>query len=107
MGEAATHGVSGTPPEKRPASEQIEAYLIDVEQSLLEASLQESQLEEALKARATVGQAVGLLMAQEGLVSEDAFQKLVRIAQDANAKLSDIAQRYVDAWEKTVKPSED
>lgn len=57
------------------------------------------QLEEALKTRTIIGQATGLLMAQESLTSEEAFQKLVQVSQKSNVKLRDIAQRYVEAWE--------
>ncbi len=38
-------------------------------------------------------------MGQEGLTSEEAFQKLVKVSQNSNVKLRDIAQRYVEAWE--------
>ena len=61
--------------------------------------MQLEQLEEGLKTRTMIGQATGLLMAQEGLTSEEAFQKLVKVSQTSNVKLRDIAQRYVDAWE--------
>ncbi len=33
-------------------------------------------------------------MAQEGLSSEEAFQRLVKVSRNANVKLRDIAQRY-------------
>lgn len=81
---------------------QIESYLADVERLLLEASVHESQLEEALVTRTTIGQAVGVLMAQEGLTSDEAFDKLVHVSQNANLKLRDIAQRYLKAWEEKV-----
>jgi AmiR/NasT family two-component response regulator len=42
-------------------------------------------------------------MAQEGLTSDEAFQKLVFVSQNANVKLREIAQRYVETWEKKVK----
>ncbi len=66
---------------------------------------QVEQLEDGLKTRTMIGQATGLLMAQEGLSSEEAFQKLVHVSQNANVKLRDIAQRYVEAWEEKAKPS--
>lgn len=59
-----------------------------------------SQLEEGLQSRTMIGQATGLLMAQEGMSSDEAFQKLVHVSQTANVKLRDIAQRYVQAWEE-------
>lgn len=61
---------------------------------------QVEQLEEGLQTRTMIGQATGLLMAQEELTSEEAFQKLVQVSQNANVKLRDIAQRYVGAWEE-------
>ena len=63
------------------------------------------QLEEGLKTRTLIGQATGLLMAQEGLTSEESFQKLVTVSQNANMKLRDIAARYVETWEGRVKKS--
>jgi hypothetical protein len=62
-------------------------------------SRQVEQLEDGLQTRTMIGQATGLLMAQEGLTSEEAFQKLVAVSQNANIKLRDIARRYVEAWE--------
>lgn len=62
------------------------------------------ELHVGLQTRAVIGQATGLLMAQEGLSSGEAFQKLVRVSQHANVKLRDIAQRYVQAWEDKVFP---
>jgi GAF domain-containing protein len=61
---------------------------------------QVEQLEEALKTRTLIGQATGLLMGQEGLTSEEAFQKLVQVSQKSNVKLRDIAHRYVEVWER-------
>lgn len=61
---------------------------------------QVEQLEDALKTRTVIGQATGLLMAQEGLTSEEAFHRLVQVSQTSNLKLRDIAQRYVGAWER-------
>jgi hypothetical protein len=57
------------------------------------------QLEEALETRTMIGQATGLLMAQDGLTSDQAFQKLVSVSQNSNLKLRDIAQKYVQSWE--------
>lgn len=65
---------------------------------------QVKQLEEGLQTRTMIGQATGILMAQEGLSSEEAFQRLVHVSQASNLKLRDIAQRYVEAWEKKTEP---
>jgi GAF domain-containing protein len=57
------------------------------------------QLEDALETRTIIGQATGILMAQDGLTSDEAFQKLVTVSQRANIKLRDVAQRFVSEWE--------
>lgn len=92
-------------PGRRKLDRQIQSYLADVEKSLLEASVHESQLEEGLVTRTVIGQAVGLLMAQEGLTSDEAFERLVGVSQNFNLKVREIAQRYVRAWEERVERS--
>lgn len=71
-------------------------------QAYLAKDAQVGQLEDGLQTRTLIGQATGLLMAQEGLSSDEAFQKLVHVSQNANIKLREIAQRYVEAWESKV-----
>lgn len=66
-----------------------------------------SQLGDGLHSRTLIGQATGLLMAQEGPSSEEAFQKLVHVSQTSNVKLRDIAQRHVQAWEQQTTSSKD
>jgi GAF domain-containing protein len=66
---------------------------------------QVEQLEDGLATRTMIGQATGLLMAQEGLTSEEAFQKLVKISQASNVKLREIAERYIESWENKATPS--
>jgi hypothetical protein len=63
------------------------------------------QLSEGIKTRTIIGQATGLLMAQEALTSEEAFQKLVQISQKTNVKLREIAAGYVEAWENRQIPN--
>lgn len=72
-------------------------------QAFSQATQQVEQLHEAVDTRTMIGQATGLLMAQEGLTSDEAFNKLVKVSQNANIKLRDIARRYVDAWEEKAK----
>jgi GAF domain-containing protein len=78
------------------------AIVISNAQAYLQKETQVAQLEEGLQTRTMIGQATGLLMAQEGLTSDEAFQKLVRVSQNANIKLRDVAQRYVHAWEERL-----
>ncbi len=54
------------------------------------------QLEEGLKTRQLIGQAVGIVMATRQVDENEAFQILVRISQNANVKLREVAQRLVE-----------
>lgn len=65
---------------------------------------QVAQLEEALESRTMIGQATGLVMAQEGLTADEAFEKLVKVSQKANIKLREIAQSYIEAWSEDMRP---
>jgi hypothetical protein len=52
-------------------------------------------LNQAMRSRATIDYAVGILMAQGGRSPEDAFQLLVRASQRENRKLRDFASQVV------------
>ena len=54
------------------------------------------QLEAAMRSRAVIEQAKGIVMAQRRCGADDAFQVLVARSQEANRKLRDIAQEVVD-----------
>jgi GAF domain-containing protein len=56
-----------------------------------------AQLEEALKSRAEIEQAKGILMAQSNLSADEAFNALKRASQRENIKLREIAHRIVAA----------
>jgi len=51
------------------------------------------QLEDAMKSRHAIGEAMGILMERHGLSEDDAFSVLRRISQHHNIKLRDVAQR--------------
>jgi len=53
-------------------------------------------LEEALLSRDVIGQAKGILMAREGLTSEQAFDVLRRASQRENRKLYEVARNLVE-----------
>ena len=53
------------------------------------------QLKEALTSRATIDQAKGILMARHGVDPEEAFQLLVRMSNDTNVRLADVARALV------------
>ncbi|MFD8304516.1 GAF and ANTAR domain-containing protein [Streptomyces sp. NPDC059690] len=51
------------------------------------------QLEDAMKTRHAIGEAMGILMERHNLSEDDAFNVLRRISQQHNIKLRDVAQR--------------
>ena len=53
------------------------------------------QLRSALTSRATIDQAKGILMAEHGCSPEVAFGRLVKMSQDANVPLRDVARAIV------------
>ena len=79
------------------------AVAISNTRTYLRKQVQVEQLEDALETRTMIGQATGLLMAEEGLSSDEAFQKLVAVSQNSNIKLREIAQRFVEAWEEKTR----
>jgi GAF domain-containing protein len=56
-----------------------------------------NQLQEALKSRAEIEQAKGILMAQSRITADEAFNALKRASQRENIKLREIAHRIVTA----------
>lgn len=54
-----------------------------------------SQLREALTSRSTIDQAKGILMAQHGIDPDTAFQMLVRLSNDTNVRLVDVARAMI------------
>jgi GAF domain-containing protein len=55
-----------------------------------------SGLSEAMRHRAVIEQAKGMLMAAQGCDEDDAFELLIKASQRENVKLRDVAQRLVD-----------
>jgi AmiR/NasT family two-component response regulator len=53
-------------------------------------------LREALRTRTLIGQAVGMLMAEKGLSTNEAFAELVETSSHANLKLRAVAARMVE-----------
>lgn len=54
------------------------------------------QMQQAVKSRAVIDQAKGILMAQHRISGDESFATLVRISQQRNVKLRDVAQSIVD-----------
>jgi GAF domain-containing protein len=63
------------------------------------------QLRDAIKTREIIGEAKGILMAQEGVSEDEAFDMLKRVSQNQNVKLRDIAHKVVDEAVKKAPPS--
>ncbi|MFM6847534.1 MAG: ANTAR domain-containing protein [Terrabacter sp.] len=61
-------------------------------------------LQHALGTRQMIGQAVGVLMQRHGLSSDAAFSFLRRNSQNANIKLRDVAQRFLETGELPQPP---
>jgi len=55
-----------------------------------------SELRDALATRETIGRATGIIMAREGIGSDEAFDLLRRTSQNANRKLRDVAREIVE-----------
>lgn len=53
------------------------------------------QLQEAMRSRAVIEQAKGILMGRHGLSADDAFRRLAKQSQDTNTRLRDLAARIV------------
>jgi GAF domain-containing protein len=65
-------------------------------QAYWDAHLLSTGLAEAMRSRAVIEQAKGILMAAEGIDEDEAFDILTRASQRENVKLRDIASRIVD-----------
>jgi transcriptional regulator with GAF, ATPase, and Fis domain len=56
-----------------------------------DASRTNAQLAEAIRTRQVIGEAVGIIRAQSGMSSEEAFRVLIQASQRMNVKLRDVA----------------
>ena len=62
------------------------------------------QLQTAMRSRAVIEQAKGVLMGQRRCTSQEAFDVLVALSQRTNRKLRDVAQAVVDEATGTGEP---
>jgi ANTAR domain/GAF domain len=77
-----------------PFAEQLAAAIISVEAHRSTATLARD-LAEAMRSRAVIEQAKGILMADHGIDEDQAFQRLAELASHANVKLREVARRLV------------
>jgi GAF domain-containing protein len=75
--------------------EQLAATLESVDAYKAAATLARN-MAEAMRSRAVIEQAKGILMSEERIGEKQAFQRLVELSQHANVKLRDVARRLVD-----------
>ncbi len=71
------------------------SFAVDYAKLYERAAVTVEQLEEALKSRAVIDQAIGILMEREKVGSREAFEMLRTASQHSNVKLRDIANRIV------------
>jgi len=53
------------------------------------------QMQEAMRSRAVIEQAKGIVMGRYGLTADEAFRRLAKESQDTNTRLRDLARRIV------------
>jgi AmiR/NasT family two-component response regulator len=75
--------------------EQLAATLQSVDAYKSTATLAQN-MAEAMRSRAVIEQAKGILMADERIDEDEAFRRLAKLSQTANLKLRDVARRLVD-----------
>jgi GAF domain-containing protein len=80
-------------------AEQLGATILSVDAYRSAARLAQG-LAEAMRTRSVIEQAKGILMADEGIDEEQAFQRLVRLSQHSNTKVRDVALRLVEERSK-------
>jgi ANTAR domain/GAF domain len=78
-----------------PFAQQLAAAILSVDAHRSTAKLARD-MAEAMRSRAVIEQAKGILMADKRIDADAAFQQLTRLSQHANVKLRDAARRLVD-----------
>jgi hypothetical protein len=68
--------------------------------------LQIRNLECAMESQRLIGVAIGLLAQRAGISSDAAWQHLVRVSQDTNIKVREIARILVDARNGRAQPGD-
>lgn len=63
-------------------------------------------LEIALESQRSIGIAIGLVAQRGGCSSDDAWRQLVRVSQDLNIKVREIARILVDARDGQARPAD-
>ena len=77
-----------------PYAEQLAAAILSVDAYRSAARLARD-MAEAMRSRAVIEQAKGILMADQRITAEEAFRQLTKVSQRTNTKLRDVALRLV------------
>jgi GAF domain-containing protein len=78
-----------------PFAEQLASAIISLDAHRATARLAR-HMAEAMRSRAVIEQAKGMIMADQRIDADAAFEQLTRLSQQANIKLRDVAQRIVE-----------
>ncbi|WP_255637948.1 ANTAR domain-containing protein [Amycolatopsis sp. DSM 110486] len=95
--ESQPQRTSRSAPTPRHAPEDIDAMAVLAEEN--------RQLRQALQSRGVIEQAKGVLMAQRCCGPDEAFAVLVKLSQDTNVKLCDVARAFLDEFLTTAPPN--
>ena len=77
-----------------PFAEQLAAAIVSVDAYRSTARLARD-MADAMRSRAVIEQAKGMLMSEHRIDADQAFQRLTQLSQRSNVKLRDIAERIV------------
>ncbi len=55
-----------------------------------------TELQKALRSRAVIDQAIGIIRSRSGGTAQEAFERLTRISQSEHVKLAAVAENLVD-----------
>ena len=79
-----------------PFAEQLAAAMLTVEASRATAQLARD-MADAMRSRAVIEQAKGMIMADHKIDADAAFERLVELSERSNVKLRDVARKMVEA----------
>lgn len=89
-----------------PSVDELKAICRELEELVESQQKTIAQLEDALRTRDIIGQAMGILIERETLTSEEAFDKLKFVSQQSNVKLAEIAREVVERTTERPAPAE-
>ena len=89
-----------------PFAEQLAAAIQSVDEHRSTAKLARN-LAEAMRSRAVIEQAKGILMADHRISADEAFDRLAALSQQSNTKLRDVARRMLEARSGTSADFDD